>query len=69
MLSDFGVSSVFAASQVISDTTTIKGSARWMAIEFYTQLSSGMIAQANEKTDVWAFGMTVYVGADLYPSG
>jgi hypothetical protein len=40
-----------------------------MAIEFYTQLSSGMMAQANEKTDVWAFGMTVYVGADLYPSG
>jgi serine/threonine protein kinase len=63
MLSDFGVSSIFAASQVISDTTTLKGSARWMAIEFYTQMSSssGMVVKANEKTDVWAFGMTVYV--------
>jgi serine/threonine protein kinase len=64
MLSDFGVSSVFAASQVNADTTSFKGSVRWMAIEFYEQIhgtSPGTMVKANEKTDVWAFGMTVYV--------
>jgi hypothetical protein len=68
MLSDFSVSSVFATS--ISDPTSNKGSARWMAIEFYSQLQGTssdtpkMMIKPNEKTDTWAFGMTVYVGGD-----
>jgi serine/threonine protein kinase len=63
MLSDFGVSSVVIASQIISDPTNFKGSARWMAIEFYVQ-NQGILVKANEKTDVWAFGMTIYVSSD-----
>jgi serine/threonine protein kinase len=64
MLSDFGVSRVIVASQVTTDTTSVKGSMRWMAPELFTPpdgASSNQPIEANEKTDVWAFGMTVYV--------
>jgi serine/threonine protein kinase len=68
MLSDFGLSSLLVTSRVASVGTGPQGSARWMAIEFYTQLQgfsgSGAVMKANEKTDVWAFGMTVYVSSD-----
>jgi hypothetical protein len=41
-----------------------KGSMRWMAFEFFKQPDDAASTQAiaaNEKTDAWAFGMTVYV--------
>jgi len=66
MLSDFGVSRVLVASHVTTDTTSFKGTTRWMAVEFFPQTNgtfSGKPTTANEKTDVWAFGMTVYVSS------
>ncbi len=42
--------------------TSAKGTVRWMAIEFLTLMDeSGVGAIPNEKSDVWAFGMTVFV--------
>jgi serine/threonine protein kinase len=67
MLSDFGVSRVVVASQVTTDTSNVKGSMRWMAFEFFILLNnaSSPLVAANEKTDVWAFGMTVYVSHQM----
>jgi hypothetical protein len=71
MLSDFGVSRIMAASQVTTETTGVKGSTRWMAIEFMSidGSSSSQSTTANERTDVWAFGMTVYVSLYKTTSG
>ncbi len=39
-----------------------KGTVRWMAIELLSLSDvSGVGTIPNEKSDVWAFGMTVYV--------
>jgi serine/threonine protein kinase len=66
MLTDFGLSTMRAVSEYMSDTTGFKGTVRWMAIEFFPlhETSSGCMIKPNEKTDVWAFGMTVYVSSD-----
>jgi len=72
MLSDFGVSRVLVASHVTTCTTSFKGTTRWMAVEFFPQANgtfSGKPATANEQTDVWAFGMTVYVSSHLFLFG
>jgi serine/threonine protein kinase len=66
LLSDFGVSRVIVTSHVDADTTSFRGSIRWMAIEFFTPSNRSASSSfqpliANKKTDVWAFGMTVYV--------
>jgi serine/threonine protein kinase len=70
MLSDFGVSRVIMASHVTTDTTSFRGSTRWMAREFFPDLDGTSFPEpvkANEKTDVWAFGMTVYVSNYAFP--
>jgi len=72
MLSDFGVSRVLVASHVTTCTISFKGTTRWMAVEFFPQANgtfSGKPATANEQTDVWAFGMTVYVSSHLFLFG
>jgi serine/threonine protein kinase len=64
LLSDFGISRVIVTSHVTADTTSFKGSIRWIAIECVTPPDGYSLFRpviANEKTDVWAFGMTVYV--------
>jgi serine/threonine protein kinase len=70
MLSDFGISRVIVASQVTTDTTSVKCSMRWMARELFPELHGTSFldpVKANEKTDVWAFGMTVYVSKLEFP--
>jgi serine/threonine protein kinase len=66
MLSDFGVSRVIDASHVTTDTTSVRCSTRWMAYELFPQLDGTSYRKPvtpNERTDVWAFGMTVYVSS------
>jgi hypothetical protein len=74
MLSDFGVSRVIAASNITTGTSA-GCSTRWMAYELFPPLdevpqldgtSYRRPVTANEKTDVWAFGMTVYVSNDRF---
>jgi serine/threonine protein kinase len=65
MLTDFGVSRVIAASNVTTDTTSFKGSTRWTAPELlmpeFDEARVHEPVKAHEKTDIWAFGMTIYV--------
>jgi serine/threonine protein kinase len=63
MLTDFGVSRVIATSNVTTDTTSFKGSTRWMAPELleFDETRAHEPVQSDEKTDIWAFGMTIYV--------
>jgi serine/threonine protein kinase len=69
MLSDFGVSRVMVASQVVTESTSFKGSTRWMAPELFLpsdETLGRITVTANKKTDVWAFGMTIYVGSTTF---
>ena len=57
---DFGISRMIAASQPFGETNTntgIRGSVRWMSPEL---LFDGQ-AEHSMESDVWAFGMTIYV--------
>jgi serine/threonine protein kinase len=69
MLSDFGVSRLIATSHTTT-SSNLRCSTRWMARELCPKLdgapSDGLI-KANEKSDVWAFGMTVYVSNYKFP--
>lgn len=60
---DFGISRMLAASQTIGATSTqtggVRGSVRWMAPELILPSESPVIH--STQTDIWAFGMTVYV--------
>lgn len=68
MLSDFGTSRVVRAETTLTGTSTFKFSLRWTAIELLmpgdtTGLNFGG-KQYNFHTassDVWAFGMVLYV--------
>ncbi|KLO19298.1 WD40 repeat-like protein [Schizopora paradoxa] len=64
LLADFGVSHVLAASMTKMCGTTMastKGTVRWMAIELLSLSDeSGVGVTPDEKSDVWAFGMTIY---------
>jgi len=60
LLTDFGISKVdpsSSSSPAFSSSGSDRGSLRWKAYEFfdYNQTSTS----PNEKTDVWAFGMTL----------
>lgn len=61
---DFGISSILAASSTFGATSShnygTRGSLRWMAVEFFEMTDPPVLH--SEKSDVWAFGMTVYVG-------
>jgi serine/threonine protein kinase len=68
VLSDFGVSRLLINSVTIAGTASLKGAARWMAPEL---MAPDLMAPADippkhefhtKATDMWAFGMVVYVG-------
>ena len=62
MLCDFGVSLMILSSQTLTSTTGgVKGSLRWMAPELLTGAT-----KHTAETDVWAFGMTIYVSTPTY---
>ncbi|KAL5512533.1 hypothetical protein ACEPAG_3186 [Sanghuangporus baumii] len=64
LICDFGISRLIAASRMMAEhglqaqSSTIRGSARWMSPELL--LPSGEHAVHSKETDIWAFGMTVY---------
>ncbi|KLO07119.1 kinase-like protein [Schizopora paradoxa] len=60
LLTDFGVSRMDALSAGFT-THSVKGSTRWQAVEFFEIFDDESPAPTHtKKTDVWAFGMTVY---------
>ena len=62
LLSDFGVSRMLIASGTLDHTTTLGGTARWMAVELLKPTEEGDApALPTTESDVWAFGMTIYV--------
>ncbi len=58
MLADFGISHIMTSS-VTSTTTGVGGSVRWMAVELLA-MEAG---KHTKQTDVWAYGMVIYVSA------
>ncbi len=64
LLTDFGVSRMDALSAGFT-THSVKGSTRWQAQEFFDIPDDESPAPTHTAmTDIWAFGMTVYVGGD-----
>jgi len=60
LLTDFGISRMDALSAGYT-TASIRGSVRWQAYEFFDLKNDGSLSPSHTfKTDVWAFGMTVY---------
>ncbi len=61
LLTDFGISQMTSLSTVYS-SDTVKGSGRWQAIEFFSFREEDDPPPLHTiATDVWAFGMTIYV--------
>lgn len=68
MLTDFGISRILVESKTFTGTDSLKGNVRWMAIELldWRLHSSKPEHQFHTKaTDVWAFGMVLYVSSLL----
>ena len=63
VLSDFGISRLLIHSKTFAGTTSIKGNLRWMAPELL--MAEEDVETEHEchtkATDVWAFGMVIYV--------
>ena len=59
LICDFGIARIVPESASLSNTTTVRGSVRWMAPEFFK--SEAPVTEHSEATDVWAFGATIYV--------
>ncbi|KLO07661.1 kinase-like protein [Schizopora paradoxa] len=66
LLADFGISKLEASSSSSPaglSTESVRGSTRWLAYEFFEIRDDDNDAfgrsSHNEKTDVWAFGMTI----------
>ena len=74
LLCDFGIARLLRNNVTIEGTSTLKGSARWMAPELLDPPSEPPIKPGEHQfqtsiSDVWAFGMTVYVGSEYLPRG
>lgn len=64
IITDFGVSRLLVDGVTVAGTSSLKGNVRWMAIELIDpQAPLGtQIHQLHTKaTDMWAFGMVLYV--------
>ena len=59
LICDFGLARIVPGSASLSNTTTVRGSVRWMAPEFFRVLDP--VTEHSEETDVWGFGATIYV--------
>ena len=66
LLADFGLSRVLASSLAgLTTSTTLaspKGTVRWMAVELFLPSEANPEPISTFETDIWAFGMVVYVG-------
>lgn len=65
LLADFGLSQVlyplFSTVGQSNSSGSPKGTVRWMAPELLGDSDGSLSLNSNEKSDVWAFGMVVYV--------
>ncbi len=63
LLTDFGVSRMETLSTGRTNRNgNVGGTIRWQAVEFFKIIDEGDSSQEYTlETDVWAFGMTVYV--------
>ena len=59
LICDFGLARIVPGSASLSNTTTVRGSFRWMAPEFFRY--NDPVTEHSEATDVWGFGATIYV--------
>ena len=59
LICDFGLARIVPGSASLSNTTTVRGSVRWMAPEFFD--SDDPVTEHSKATDVWGFGATIYV--------
>ena len=59
LICDFGLARIVPGSASLSNTTTMRGSVRWMAPEFFRDIDP--VTEHSEETDVWGFGATIYV--------
>ena len=59
LICDFGIARIVPGTVSLSNTTTVRGSVRWMAPEFFK--SENPVTEHSEATDVWGFGATLYV--------
>ncbi|TDL15424.1 kinase-like protein, partial [Rickenella mellea] len=75
LLTDFGISRTLVVTHILTGLSNLMGSVRWMATELLnpngrslddsdaedrTLMTEFAVAQTKE-TDIWAFGMVVYV--------
>ena len=70
LLADFGIARLLSNGVTIAGTSNFKGSIRWMAPELLTSAGLAREHQLHtNETDVWAFGMTIYVRSSCYIKG
>jgi serine/threonine protein kinase len=71
MISDFGTSRLLVNNRTLARMKKMKGNVRWMAIELLEeQPFPAKHTPRNFHTkgsDVWAFGMVIYVRSDIFP--
>ena len=62
LLADFGIAQMLCSSSSVEPTSSeLKGSVRWMAIELFNVNDSEQSIRHTKETDVWAYGMVIYV--------
>jgi len=67
LLTDFGLSLVLCQTQsttqraLTTSTAMLGGTVRWMARELFASKSDGTLQRHDRATDIWAYGMVVYV--------
>lgn len=69
LLTDFGISRIVEESVTLTGTSSLKGNTRWMSIEL---LNPDILEGSTKKhefhtkqSDVWAYGMVLYVSEHL----
>lgn len=63
-LADFGISRALMSedfANLKTSSNNVQGTLRWMAIEQFSDTTPGAREQYSFATDIWSFGMTIYV--------
>lgn len=63
-LADFGISRALMSedfANLKTSSNNVQGTLRWMAIEQFSDTTPGAHEQYSFATDIWSFGMTIYV--------
>ena len=69
LLTDFGISRIVENNVTVTGTSSLGGNTRWMSIELF---DTSILEDSNrnhglhtKRSDVWAYGMVVYVSDNL----